>query len=128
MEHTWCIMPVATTWYYRPTNSSRYPDNLYPPRKERTAFLASNRTSNSLSSSRISLGKSPAEMKDFLNYMCRPTFSSRLRHESPGLGFTYRNRFQTWDGHFVWSKMDYLQDCYNCMYTRHGAIKKSTKL
>jgi hypothetical protein len=120
-------MPVATTWYYRPTNSSRHPD--FTPRREKTTTSLINqprKRENSLVE--ISTKKSPAAMKELLDKLSRPTFSSRLRFECPGLGFSYRNRYQTWDGHFVWSKMDYLQDCYNCMWTRHGSVKTSTKI
>ena len=63
-----------------------------------------------------------------MEQLSRPTLNSRQRNIAPGLGVAFENRTVTWDGHYVWSKMDVLADEYRCIYRSDGAVKRGTKI
>ena len=124
----------GTNWYYRPVNSARYPSNAFASHKR--AHLTELRI-DGINSARQSLlqnggwlerQRSSDDYKDYVMRMSRPTLSSRQRHSTPGLCYSYENRTESWDGHYVWHKLDVLADSYRCIYSRHGAVKKGTKI
>ena len=124
----------GTNWYYRPVNSARYPQT--PLSSHKRSYLTELRI-DGFNSARgpakknegwMERQRSSDDYKEYLDRMARPTISSRQRHATPGLGFSYENRTLTWDGHYVWHKMDFLADSYRCIYSRHGAVKSGTKI
>ena len=126
----------GTNWYYRPVNSGRYPSNAIASHKR--AYLTELRV-DGVNSARRSMRDdtgggwlqrqtSADGYKQYIERMARPTLSSRQRNSTPGMSFSYENRTQTWDGQYVWHKLDFLADSYKCIYSRHGAVKKGTKI
>ena len=116
------IMAGRTQWYYKPTNSPRYPGV-----RPRDAFLTEYKALTAPVPGRRSL-RSPEEQRAFLERMSKPTVSSSAKFDFPSLSFTYQNRYLTWDGRFLWNRMDYLRDHSKCLWSRHGAVKHGYQL
>ncbi len=135
-------MSGRTSWYYRPTNSPRYP-GVGP----RDAFMteqmwgrpglnslpASARSSarSSVMGTRL-LGvraanqKSPEEQKVWLENVGRPTMASMQKFDHPKQGWHAANRYMTVDGtSYLWHRMDYMKDTYKLLYSPHGTVKTS---
>ncbi|KAK2169137.1 hypothetical protein LSH36_12g19040 [Paralvinella palmiformis] len=114
-------MSLSTNWYYKPTNSTQYPS--IP-----TRFEVHTRPRTMASDSLILSARKPPVNKAVLDRLSRPTLSSRQRFENPRLSFSHTNRYISVDGHYVWSKMAFFEDCYRCMYNPQGSMKSSKKL
>ena len=122
-------------WYYRPVNSSRYPRTPLTDRRRYHSDLnvqgtpcSGSNTPRNKTSGWLDKLKSDEERKEKIEQISRPTMTSRKRTLAPGLGVAFENRTMTWDGHFVWNKMEVLADEYRCLYSRDGALKQGTKI
>ena len=142
-------MPSGTHvhWYYRPTNSARYPRSPKPGMVDQ-AFMtelrpkteANGNTPRGLGNTPRTLGTPRAtprgrlettsqdSYKNYLDRISRPTVASRYRFDCPSLSHNYVHRTQTFDQRYIWNRLPLLEDSYRCMWSRHGAVKEGTKL
>ena len=127
-------MAAKTQWYYKQTNSPRYPglpgrDIFLTELAARTAVRPVTGTGRPLGRPRTSSTlRSPEEQRLWLSHIGRPTVSSGYKHEHPKLSFSYDNRTVAVDGRYLWPKMDYFNDVHRCMWSRHGSMKTTYKL
>ena len=143
-------MSTSMSWYYKPTNSPRYP-GLFPKdpgftmmTPTRTTFSPRHGQTRSKYSAehtnghlrRSSLGgtiqpgqvmkKSPEEYKVWLHELKRPTVSSIYKFCEPKNNFHFTHRYISVDGtNYKWHKMDIMKDTYKSLWNSHGAVKKT---
>lgn len=111
----------GSSWYYRPTNSARYTP---VSRRERTFFTEiTPRKLNESPRFWMERQKSSIEIRESLDNLNRPTLSSSGRNFNPGLNFAFSNRYLTWDGNYIWNRMDFLRDSKKCVYRKNGSVK-----
>ena len=147
-------MSTSMSWYYKPTNSPRYPGLFQKDKRFATmsfstvpattfwprhgpggikssAGHANGHLRRSSSGGKIQPGqvfikKSPEEYKVWLHELKRPTASSIYKFHEPKNTFHFTHRYISVDGtSYKWNKMDIMKDTYKSLWNSHGAVKKT---
>ena len=139
---------MNTSWYYRPTNSTRYASlkdhgigsaTSGRPLSRSTSTINKNKGGNatSLTGQRnLQSGtnsksggikrQSPEEYKIWLNELRRPTESTEHRFSAPKNSYHYSHRFISVDGtSYQWHKIDIMNDTYKTLWNKYGLVKNT---
>jgi len=69
-----------------------------------------------------------AEEQKIVEHLQRPTKSSAAKRDPALIKRLNTMRYQEADKQIAWSRMEYFQDCMNCMWKNNGTIKGSSKI
>lgn len=109
----------SASWYYKPTNIS--PRRVFITQLPNLDF--------SPAQLRLKRSWNDHEKKDKLTARLRkPTLSTTLRFKEPLLSNSYMNRYQSWDGKYIWERMDKMRDCYKAMWNNYGNIRTGSSI
>ena len=146
-------MSTSMSWYYKPTNSPRYPGLFQkdpgftmmsfnrptstvisprhgPGRAKNTAGQTNGHLRRSSTGGTIQPGqvmkKSPEEYRVWLHELKRPTASSIYKFHEPKNTFHFNHRYISVDGTiYKWQRMDIMKDTYKSLWNSHGTVKKT---